>query len=138
MLILITLDIRDHLARTHHFLVACKVIEEGKCTVEEDSFQNQVGHKCFEERLRRSIITEVLINIGDELVALQQNRIMLPIFKDFLLLLFGHDGGQYIRIRLVMDNLLLTDDRGDRFKRGIGEVALNVAHKHRLHGVQHR
>ncbi|MNR07339.1 hypothetical protein D3C85_1234550 [compost metagenome] len=91
MLILVTLDVGDHLAGRHHLLVTGQIVEEGERAVEENPFQDKISHQCVEKSILRRRVTELLIDVGDELVALQQHRIMLPIFKNLLLLAVRHN-----------------------------------------------
>ncbi|MNV71490.1 hypothetical protein D3C71_1645120 [compost metagenome] len=91
MLILVTLDIRDHLAGRHHLLVTGQIVEEGEGAVEENSFQDEIRYQRMEKGLSRRVITELLINIRDKLIAFQQDRVFFPIFKNFFLLTFRHD-----------------------------------------------
>ncbi|MNP28459.1 hypothetical protein D3C76_1214230 [compost metagenome] len=93
MLILVTLNIRDHLAGCHHLLVTGQIVEEGESAVEENSFQDEICYQRMEKGLSRRVITELLINIRDKLITFQQDRVFFPIFKNFLLLTLRHDRG---------------------------------------------
>ena len=81
VLILIALNVRDHLAGCHHLLVTSQIVEEGECTVEENTFKYEVGYHGLEECLWRRLVPEALIDIGDKPVAVEQYGIIFPIFK---------------------------------------------------------
>ncbi|MNI04394.1 hypothetical protein D3C73_573160 [compost metagenome] len=116
MLILIALNVRDHLACTHHFLIACQIVEEGKSTIEENTFKNQIRYQCLKEGLWSRVIAEILINIRNKSVAFKKNRIMLPIFKNLFLLLIRYQRRKHIRIGLIMNYLLLSDNCSNSFQ----------------------
>lgn len=81
VLILVTLNIRDHLAGRHHLLVTGQIVEEGESAVEENPFQDEICYQRMEKGLSRRVITELLINIRDKLIAFQQDRVFFQYSK---------------------------------------------------------
>ena len=125
----IAVDVADFLGAAGHFVVAAQVVEEHESAVEIHTLQNEIGHQCAGEILRRAVLLELVVQVADEGVAAQQVLIVSPLVEHFLALLRLADGIEHVAVALAVHGFLERLDAeaevhligGDVFAHG-GEV----------------
>ena len=132
----VAVDVFNFIGGADHQAARSKVIKEIKSVVKINAFQQEVGYQHARKILFGFVVQKFLVNVGDVLVALQQDGVFAPFVVDFVALFRGDNALNNVGIALRMYGLLIGLQGQNQVNFRRGDVIADMRQVIGLYAVQ--